>query len=178
MIYSKNNFRQMKAELKKIGKKATKAQSSAAYRAAQSARTEMVSAARETYVVKAAELRETLEIKKNSDSYFLESKGGMFALAKFKVSNRDVKKRPKKGLNVTVKKGQKKRLNRDGFVAQMRSGHFNVFFRRGKEKFPIDQRFGPGAPIMLGKEEVVDRAKQKFADVYEKRLEHELNRNL
>lgn len=178
MIYSKNNFRQMKTQLKKVGKIASQAQKAASYRAAKSAGTEMVKAARERYVVKAGDLKSTLTIKANSDSYSLISKGGMFALAKFKLSNRDPAKRPKKGISVTVKKGKKMRLNKGAFVARMKSGHVGVFIRRGKKSTPIDERFGPGAPIMLGNEEVIDRGQERFREVYNQRVEHELDRRL
>lgn len=179
MIYAKNNFKQLKVQLRKGMKAAPKAQQRASYRAAQMARTEMVRAARETYLVTAKSLRETMDIKKNSESYSIVSRGGMLALTRFKVGpnkNPNPPKRPKNGLNVTIKRGQKHKLDKSGFVARMKSGHVNVFFRSGKSSLPIEPRFGPGAPIMLGNEEVVQRGKDTFDEVSKQRFAHELDR--
>lgn len=179
MITSKSGLRKLKAQLKKVGKEAERAQRSASYRASQSARTEMVKAARETYTVKAGDLNKTFKIKEHYGSFFLTSRGGMTALAKFKATNKTPGKRPKRGISVTVKKGQKKRLNQSGFLARVKkNGYVNIFFRRTEKRYPLDQRFGPGAPIMLGNEEVIKRGKKKYGTEYEKRLEYELNREL
>lgn len=85
----------------------------------------------------------------------------------------------KNGLITTqVKRSSSPESLRNAFTATM-GGHFGVYERIGKERFPIKQLFGPSTPqMMYSNEKVLDEMDKKMSETVEKRIEHEITRIL
>lgn len=156
---------------------APKAVSRALNRASVTAKNEMARKAREKYYVKQRDLTTTIKINKAApDSLTAEvkSEGKAIALSKFKINP----SRPQPGrrapIAARVKRGGGGAIG-SGFVARMRSGHIGVFTRAGRRRLPIKERYGPSVPQMLGNEEVMEHAGNKASEMFEKRLDHEID---
>jgi hypothetical protein len=149
-------------------------------RSAEAARTQAARSARETYNVKYQAILKTIKIQKAYPGFLqasVRSVGSPLSLMKFKVEPNRPQPKRKTPILVSVKKGSRKPF-KDGFVAQMRSGHLNVFARTTKKRFPIKDFYGPPIPKMLGNESVIRYVEEKAMDVLDTRLEHEINRML
>lgn len=110
-------------------------------------------------------------------------------LYKFKVSP----KTPtygKKKVNVSVKR-RNVGVSRNGFIAQMQSGHLGMFHRtdeysdkqrnqtnRTKYNQMIKERYGPSAPRMAENEAVLQTVEDRVNEVINQRIEHEIERLL
>ena len=158
-----------------------KAVSSAVNRAAEGARTDAVSKAREEYVIQAGRIRETIEIRKANASNLsasVISRGRPRALSYFKIRpGRVTKRKPPEGVHVQVKRSGGGPISK-AFVAKMASGHIGVFNREGKAKFPIVQRYGPSVPQMIGGTSVQKHVELGAMRRLDDRLDHEINRIL
>lgn len=149
-------------------------------RAAESARTEASRKVREKYYVKHSDVISTIKIYKASPADYsatIISKGHVLALPKFRVTPREPEPKRKKSIIVRVKRGGGGPLP-GAFVAQMKSGHVGVFKRVGKPRLPIEQKYGPSVPQMLGSPSVSQWIEEKAQETLEKRLDHEINRLL
>lgn len=149
-------------------------------RAALSARTQAAKSARETYVIKHGDIIKTIKIKKATPADLnaeINSRGSAIKLLNFRVTPNMPQPRRKKPISVMVKKGANKPF-KGGFVAQMRSGHTNVFTRTTKKRLPIQGHYGPSIPQMLGNDSVVSFVENRAMEVLDNRLEHEFNRML
>lgn len=154
--------------------------SNAINRSAEAARTQAGRTVRETYVIKHKDVIGTIKIKKANPydlTAVIRSHGSPIKLMKFKVNPGKPQPRRKRPITVSVKKGQAKPF-KNGFVAQMSSGHTNVFTRVSKGRFPIKGHYGPSVPQMLGNESVVRFVENRAMDVLDTRLEHEISRLL
>lgn len=144
-------------------------------------RTDAVRAVAKVYTVKQSEARGTMTIRKASRSKAegaVRSDGSPIPLIKFSVRPKSVtKKRPKRGLTVQVKRGQAKRLP-GGFIAQMGSGHIGVYTRKGKKRFPIEERHGPAVPSMLKDTGAHETIQQQADARLAKAVDHEIYRIL
>ena len=158
-----------------------KATASAINRAAEGGRTDAVKKAREIYVIPAGRVRETIDIRKAQPSNLLAmvlARGRPRALSYFRITpGKPTKRRPKDGVHVQVKRGEGGTISKS-FVAKMASGHVGVFNREGAAKFPIEQRYGPSVPQMLGSPTVTQFVEEGAQRRLGERLDHEINRIL
>lgn len=140
-------------------------------RAISSARTEAVKEARETYDTKAATLRSSIILKKSEGTMI--SKGSPMELIKFKVSPNS----PNAG---SVRASVKKVGGQIGyaFIAQMPNGHIGVYKRTGKRNYPIRQLYSVSTAQMIGEDKVIDKTEKRAKEVFEERLNHEIDRVL
>ncbi len=83
-------------------------------------------------------------------------------------------KQTRKGVTVRVKKSGGRKLVGGHFVATMRSGHVGVFRRKGDNRLPIRERFGPSVLQVLNDQGQTQRI-LKFAS---RSLQKELVRRL
>ncbi|MGN1369367.1 MAG: hypothetical protein ACI4WX_10890 [Aristaeellaceae bacterium] len=80
-------------------------------------------------------------------------------------------------VHVSVMKGAGATLDH-AFDANV-NGHFGIFERVGKKRFPIKELYGPSTPqMMYSNEAVLDKVEEKVVETFEKRLDHEISRIL
>ncbi len=79
-----------------------------------------------------------------------------------------------KGVSVQVKKSRPRVVIRHAFIPKLKSGHIGVFWRRGKQRLPIDQRFGPRVPDIFSNDEVMKPILQKAQERLDKNFSHEV----
>lgn len=61
------------------------------------------------------------------------------------------------------------------FQAEMKSGHIGLFERYGKSSLPIEQKFGPSVPQMMGANtELADAVGKNIEKTFEEQMEHEV----
>ncbi len=61
------------------------------------------------------------------------------------------------------------------FRAEMASGHIGLFERAGKNRLPIEQKFGPSVPQMMGANPTLAPAiGDKVRKTFEERMDHEI----
>lgn len=184
---TKYDVDKIKLELGSLRKKAPTVISRALNRAAITARMEIVSQTKENYWVKSTEVRKTITISKSTKSKLqtiVKSRASRRELIHFKVSPKIPRhKKPPKILKVAVKKdgGLKELLN--AFVAKgTSSGKLHVFSRISTDRYPIQIKYGPSVPEMIGqnlsKRKYKSFIDNKVMDTYQKRLEHEIKRLL
>lgn len=167
--------------------------SSAITHASQKIRTE--------YNIKAKDLKRFLRLstrpKGNSIEAVITGVGRGLALSSFDVKQTGVKttkgsfhytKRAiqngwrRYGGDVTVRvkvaSGRKVVLGKYGnkpFLARMRSGHLGVWVRKGKDKLPIEQLFGPGVGGLFGTQAIMKSTIKHVNETFEKEFQHNLN---
>jgi len=103
-------------------------------------------------------------------SAHVRAKGLPIALGKFKGT-----RQTKKGISVQVKKNRPRKVIRRAFIPKLKSGHKGVFWRTGKERLPIDQRFGPRVPDILSNEPVMNPILEKAEVRLDKNFAHEVD---
>lgn len=185
-------FKQVKKVMESLAKRGEEPVKKALNRVGDGVATEANRRVRQEYTVKAGDVKNTIRVKKgNGTEVDVISKGGNFALPKFKVNLKTprVKGDKPKVLKAAVKKGGGKKM-KSAFVAKMKSGHVGVFNRgpsSSKRKknskgdfpgLPIDEGFGPGAPVMLNNREVVKHVEKEAEQRMKTRLDHEIGRIL
>lgn len=172
-------IKEVEKQLGSFSNKAPTVISRALNRAAENARTNAVKKAREEYEIKAKDVRGTISITKANKSFLgarVESKGERIPLDRFKVSPKNPRpKKPPKVLKVAVKKNGLKDLI-GAFVADIHGN--KVFTRKGKSRLPIERLFGPAVPQMLGNQDVKAFIESEAQKVFDKRLDHEIQRVL
>lgn len=180
-VTPKREIKQATISLQYVVKNMPKAFVSAMNRVSTGLRTEAVRKVRETYVIKAGDVRKTIKITKANPArmeMMMVSRGRNIPLIKFRTTPRQPRSRPPKVLKAQVKKAGGKKPIPGAFVAQMRSGHIGVFERSGKRRLPIRELYGPAVPSMLSEpgvqEHIEQEAQRRMAD----RLDHEVNRVL
>lgn len=159
---------------------APKAMAGAINRAVTSSRTEASRKVREKYYVKHKDVISTIKLYRASSgdlSGMIISRGHLLALTKFRVTPKRPQPKRKSPVKVRVKRGEGGPI-KNAFVARMQSGHTGVFARVGKQRLPIQERFGPSVPQMLDSRDVREWVEQKASEILDKRLEHEINRRL
>jgi hypothetical protein len=170
-----NKLKEVEKQLGQFKGKAPTAISRALNRAAANAKTNASKKAREEYIVKASDIKSSINISKATKSKLgasVVSKGERLGLHKFKVSPKAPRhKNPPKSLKVSVKKGSGKKLLH-AFIADINGG--KVFERTSKARLPIRQLYGPAIPQMLGNVSVKNYIESESAKVFNQRLEHEI----
>lgn len=137
---------------------------------------EQIRRTRDIYEIKSGKLRENYRVKKsNPGSLFGEivSTGSPIALEHFRLSR---KKRSRVPLKAAVKKGGMKSLG-DGFIAY-HDGHGGAFAREGAKRIPIERKFGPSAPQMLGEEGILEHLTGYSQEKFNERFQHEFEREM
>lgn len=145
------------------------ADKAATSRALSSARAQAVLSARNTYDVKAAELRASIRVSAGLGE--MTSQGRPLALMRFKVS-------PRSPQRATVKASVKKASREIGhaFVAEMKNGYIGVYKRTGNSRYPIEQLYSVSSAQMVGEPTVIEATAKKATETYEARIQHEVNR--
>ncbi|WP_036746552.1 phage tail protein [Paenibacillus sp. UNC451MF] len=153
---------------------------SALNRTAQGVKTEAVKKVRETYEVKATDIRPLVKVRHKASAQDLRaevaSSGRSIPLIRFKTNPRNVPKRAPKSLKATVKKGAAK-LIKGAFVTKA-GGHVGVFSRVGKKRLPIEQLYGPAMPVMLNQPGVISHLRKEAQQRLKTRMDHEVKRVL
>ncbi|MFU1797374.1 phage tail protein [Paenibacillus azoreducens] len=175
-------LKQATISLQFVQKNIPKAFVSAMNRVGQGVKTEASKKVRETYDIKAGDIKRYGNIrvtKANAASLqlLLTSKGPNIPLIRFKTRPSKPPKRRPKVLMASVKKSGGKPIP-GAFVAAMGSGHVGVFKRAGKSRTPISELYGPAVPIMLNEPGVAEHLQDEANKRMQKRLDHEVNRVL
>lgn len=143
-------------------------------------RTDMTQRVRQTYNIKAGDVRSSLKIRKSSLQTLrgeVQSTGSPMRLIKFRVSPATPAPGRRKPIKAAVKKGSLKPVS-GAFVAQMRSGTIGVFSRKTSRRLPINMLYGPGVPTMLNEPEVNKFIQDKAEERLSQRFDHEVRRLL
>lgn len=147
-------------------------------RAALAAKGEASRQGRNRYNLKADEINKTFEFakpRKNNITARLISTGEMVRLIKFKVSPKNVPKRPR-SVKVSVLKGQGMKTLNSAFIAKTENGSIGAFERKTKYRYPIRQLYGPSVPQLFKEQKVKEAIKNKAIEILENRITHELER--
>ncbi len=156
-----------------------KATSSAINRTLQMTRTSATRKVRETYDIKAKDVRGTIKMNRAGKSNLqgaMISRGGAIPLMKFKINPSKPNPKRRKPVFASVKRSGGN--IKSAFVAEMDSGHTGVFERVGKARFPIRELYGPSSPQMIGEETIIEEIQEEAQDIMIKRLSHEAVRLL
>lgn len=147
------------------GRKLSTAIKHASRRAAVTSRKAGVQEIRNTYTIKAGDLKGATSFSTGAFGTTLRIRGPEEPVAKYKASRR------RKGIFVSIKKGSGSIVPRSfdmpgrGFVA-----------REGRSRHPVTGLFGPAVPQLYGNPAVIARMTDEGMEMYEKRLMHELER--
>ena len=78
-------------------------------------------------------------------------------------------------LQTQVKRSNSAEVLQHAFKANI-FGHEGVFERQGGSRFPVQELYGPAGPqMMAANETVLEAVDARVAEVFEQRLEHEIN---
>lgn len=171
------SFKEAAIAVKKLAEKAPRVVNRAFKRTGERLQTVAVQEVRKEYIIRAGDVQKygNLHLGQKNDKIEFKSSGRNLRLIKFKTTPiRLVKRRPKV-LKAAVKRGDKKPIS-GAFVQIMRNNSLGVFRRRGKQRLPIEQLYGPGVPIMLNSAKIRDKLQDEMTQKLEQRLEHEMNR--
>ena len=165
-----------------VQKNIPKAFSAALNRVGQGVKTEASKKVRETYDIKAGDVKRYGNIRITKANVgrlqlLLTSRGPNIPLIRFKTRPSKPPARQPKVLTASVKKSGGKPIP-GAFVAAMRSGHIGVFKRSGKSRTPIGELYGPAVPVMLNEPGVSEHLQEEASRRMQKRLDHEVNRVL
>ena len=152
---------------------AEKALMRALNRAIESAKAEAVRAVGDVYTAKPKTVRAGIFLRKASPKKLeanLVSSESNLRLKEFKVSPKaDTTGNKRRPIRAEIKKGRQLDDLERAFVWD---GH--VYEREGDYRIPIRPRFGPGVPIMLNNDAIVDRVMEQAVKSVDKALEHEI----
>lgn len=85
----------------------------------------------------------------------------------------------KDGVVSTRVKTSSAKTKLDSAFFAMMGTHGGIFERLGADRFPVEEKFGPATPqMMYTNEEVLDRMEDRMVEVYNVRVEHEIDRLL
>jgi hypothetical protein len=180
-IELKNLLKVQKA-LKDQPKKINLVLSRAINRAATNAKANMAKKVREQYVVKAADIKDTIKITKATSQKpvaEVRSVGKKINLTKFKTSPHEPRPKnpPKGGYKSQVKKEGGLKAVPKGFLVNVR-GTLAMMQRVGKERLPIKRLMGPSVPEMIGRKNVIEWVETEAKSMLNNRIDHELKRIL
>lgn len=145
-------------------------------RALQEGRTAGTRAAAKAYTLRAKDVRPTFAMHKATKSRLdaeLLSRGRNVPLSAYAHKPRtDTTGANRKQVRVGVKKGGLKPLGQ-AFISKGR-----VMQRLGATRLPVEQKYGPSVPGIIGSDEVSEAVVDTMGKAVEKRLEHETLRLL
>lgn len=169
---------EVQSRLGNLSNKAPNVLTSALNRTVTSVASSVRKEVRSQYNIKAGDINQTItKVKANRSSLTatVYSKGSPIPLDRFKISPKTVQPKRKKPIKVGVKKGGLK-TTVGAFVAEING--IKVFQREGKKRLPVKRLYGPSVPQMLGGQEVVNRINTQGAEMFNRRLDHDINRLL
>lgn len=120
-----------------------------------------------TYTMKARDMKAAAQIRPIPDGVVIDIKGPPEGIKKYKAAER------KYGIFASIKKGRGIRVPRS-FAT--RNGVF--LSRAGKERYPLEGLYGPSVPQLYGNPEIMESMEKQGAEVFEERLEHEIERRI
>lgn len=166
-----------------VQKNIPKAFSAAMNRVGQGVKTEASKKVRETYDIKAGDVKRYGNIRVTKANVgrlqlLLTSRGPNIPLIRFKTRPSKPPARQPKVLTASVKKSGARKPIPGAFVAGMKSGHIGAFERAGRRRTPIRELYGPAVPIMLNEPGVSEHLQEEAARRMNARLDHEVNRVL
>lgn len=171
-----NTISEVEQQLGQFKSKAPTVIARALNRAAANAKTNAGKKVRETYIVKTSDIKNSINISKATKSSLgakVVSRGERLGLHKFKVSPKAPRpKNPPNALKAAVKKGSGKQILH-AFVADINGA--KVFERTSSARLPIRMLYGPAIPQMLGNVSVKNYIETEASNVFNQRLEHEVN---
>lgn len=134
------------------------------------------------YAVRQRQVNEKTRIKKTTPSNLkatLKFSGPALNVADFKVSPSKPQPAKRPTLRVTVSKRSGPRQFKGAFLVPVRAGKYRAFRRKGKERLPIENVWGPSIPSLIGGSDRVRTSVQdRIQEVVATRLDHEINREL
>lgn len=144
-------------------------------RALEGTRTDAVRAVRETYLIKAGDIRETITIKKAGKDDLearLTSRGSALGVQHFSVTPKTATKRPPIGVRVRIRKDSSPAPVPGAFMTGRLVG---VFVREGPARLPLRRLHGPAVPSMIGtvvaERDLEPEAYQRFT----RELDHQID---
>lgn len=138
----------------------------ASKRAAMAARTAGTKSIRSIYTMKSGNLKARTQIRKEDDGTTILVRGSTEPVSRYKASKR------KYGVFVAIKRDGGGRVPRSFTL----NGHFVA--RAGKERYPVKGLYGPAVPQLFGNPEVMEEMQERGQEVFNSRLQHELERLL
>lgn len=138
----------------------------ASKRAATAARTAGTKSIRSIYTMKSGNLKARTQIRKEDDGTTILVRGSTEPVSRYKASKR------KYGVFVAIKRDDGGRVPRSFTL----NGHFVA--RAGKERYPVKGLYGPAVPQLFGNPEVMEEMQERGQEVFNSRLQHELERLL
>jgi len=151
-------------------------------RAATNAKTNMSKKVREQYVIKASDIKSTINISKATSSKpyaIVKSTGKKIDLTMFKINPKDARpqNQPKGGYKSQIKKEGGLKVVPRGFLVNARGG-LGFFQRTGSSRMPIARLMGPSVPQMIGNKNVIESIEKEAQSMLNNRIDHELQRIL
>ena len=142
------------------------------------AKTRMIRNATKTYTVKYGELLKNLTVRKAFPHQLIgqiHSRGNYLGLDNFQLNPST--RQGRTSVTAAVKSGSAFSLNDNTFIAY-RDGHLGAFERTGSGRLPIQRKYGPSAPQMLGPTNSLPDLEEFINKKTEERFFHELSRIL
>ncbi|MDR3280944.1 MAG: phage tail protein [Synergistaceae bacterium] len=182
LAVSDAQFRLLRNALQRLPGAAEKALVRAVNRAVEGARTDAIRAVCKEYVIKPADVRKTIHIvraKPDNPEAQVISTGRPIPLIKFRILPKNP---PARGTSVknrkTVIAGVKFNTATaapHSFIARMKNGHVGVYSRPpGVGRNPIEQRYGPSVPQMIGSQTVLEYIETQAHERLDKELGHQV----
>lgn len=155
-----------------------RAMGSAAARALAAGKTAAKAAVAQEYAISQ---REFLKHTTNTNHHYGRASNGdmvwQIGYAGYVIPLLKFKTRPASNgrLQTQVKRSNSAEVLQHAFKANI-FGHEGVFERQGGSRFPVQELYGPAGPqMMAANETVLEAVDARVAEVFEQRLEHEIN---
>jgi hypothetical protein len=165
-----------KAKMNEIEKDIKPALARAMNRAVKSGLTAVSRITREKYVINKGALDSTFTQKYATSSDLngeIRSRyTGMLRAHQFRLKPSRRLKTPKT-LSLETRRGSAGTLGRSFIGLGNR-----VFARKSDSAYPLEEKFGPSAPIMVSQSHVAEPAHERMVEIFDRRFDHELNRLL
>ena len=159
-----------------------RAVASATNRTLEGLRTDAVSETKGRYFAKSGDIRKTLTLKRASAGNMagvMVSRGKRKSLAEYKLTPTAPRKGRRAALRGAVKNDGLKSLGSNAFLIRLgAAGRYWPYIRTGKGRWDIKALISPSIPQIIKNEETVKIMRQKAAERFEKRLDHEMLRLL
>lgn len=164
---SESDAEKIRRSLSALSEKELRAASGAAEkRAARHIMTVGTKKMREVYTIKAGAAKSRMDIQRiNPLDTVVRIEGGVESVQNFRGT-----RRRKDGIFVSIRK------DGGGVVPRSFMHDDTPLMRVGMERYPLKGIYGPSIPQMFGEEHVLEAAMEAGAEMYEKRILHELAR--
>ena len=176
--FDENTLHNIENKFIEFPEQAPRALASALNRVSSMTKTRMVRNARKIYTVKYGELLKGLTTNKAFPAKLIaqiNSKGNYLGLDNFQLNPST--RTDRTPVTATVKNGNGIMLNGNTFIAY-RDGRLGAFERLGSGRLPIQRKYGPSAPQMLGPTNYLPELDEFMSQKLNERFEHELIRLL